>query len=161
MFAFRLLAGISAAFASPQVWAAIPQLVQPHKVLKAMGVATAGLAFSQMLGVPIGSYLATAGWQTPFMVIGCCTFLIVIWTAVLLPALPPSIQKQKAPSIRNRYRSLLQGSTPKVAFSGLLPVPTRKFCCLLFYWHMAVRQIQPQCCKYWYGDIIPWFRKYD
>lgn len=56
MFAFRLLAGISAAFVSPQVWAAIPQLVQPHKVLKAMGVVTAGLAFSQMLGVPIGAY---------------------------------------------------------------------------------------------------------
>ncbi|APQ59601.1 MFS transporter [Paenibacillus polymyxa] len=120
MFAFRLLAGISAAFASPQVWAAIPQLVQPHKVLKAMGVATAGLAVSQMLGVPIGSYLATTGWQTPFIMIGCCTFLIVILTAVLLPSLPASLQKHKASSIGSRYRSLLRGSTPKIAFLAYL-----------------------------------------
>lgn len=120
MFAFRLLAGISAAFASPQVWAAIPQLVQPHKVLKAMGVATAGLAVSQMLGVPIGSYLATTGWQTPFIITGCCTFLIVILTAVLLPSLPASLQKHKASSIGSRYRSLLRGSTPKIAFLAYL-----------------------------------------
>ncbi|MGQ3478711.1 MFS transporter [Paenibacillus sp. TY11] len=116
MFAFRFLAGISAAFASPQVWATIPQLVQPHKILKAMGVVTAGLAVSQMLGVPIGSYLATSGWQTPFIMIGCGTFLLVILAAVLLPSLPAVLQQHKAPSIGNRYRSLLHGSTPKVAF---------------------------------------------
>ncbi|WP_226002157.1 MFS transporter [Paenibacillus sp. BJ-4] len=116
MFAFRFLAGISAAFASPQVWAAIPQLVQPHKILKAMGVVTAGLAISQMLGVPLGSYLATTKWQTPFIIIGSCTFLLVILVFVLLPSMPAAQQQHKAAAIGSRYRSLLHSSTSKVAF---------------------------------------------
>jgi predicted MFS family arabinose efflux permease len=43
MILFRALAGISAAFVTPQVWAAIPALVPPQNIMKAMGIATAGL----------------------------------------------------------------------------------------------------------------------
>lgn len=116
MFAFRLLAGISAAFVSPQVWAAIPQLVQPHKILKAMGVVTAGLAISQMLGVPIGSYLAIVKWQTPFIIIGSCAFMLVLLVFVLLPSIPAAQQQYKVASIGSRYRLLLHSSTSRVAF---------------------------------------------
>ncbi|MGG2481850.1 hypothetical protein [Brevibacillus borstelensis] len=37
MILFRALAGISAAFVTPQVWAAIPALVPPQNIMKAMG----------------------------------------------------------------------------------------------------------------------------
>lgn len=116
MFVFRFLAGVSAAFTSPQVWAAIPQLVPSNKILKAMGIATAGLAVSQMLGVPIGSYLATFGWRTPFIVIGVCSFLLVIFIAFLLPSMPSVLSQEKAPSILERYRTLLGESRSKLAF---------------------------------------------
>lgn len=118
MFAFRFLAGVSAAFASPQVWAAIPQLVQSHQILKAMGVVTAGLAISQMLGVPIGSYLAAIQWQTPFIMIGSCTFMLVILASILLPSMPAMQLQHKPVSIGSRYRSLLDSSTSRVAFAA-------------------------------------------
>ncbi|MEH7095044.1 MFS transporter [Neobacillus vireti] len=116
MFVFRFLAGVSAAFTSPQVWAAIPQLVPSNKILKAMGIATAGLAVSQMLGVPIGSYLATLGWPTPFIVIGVCSFLLVIFIAFLLPDMPSVLSQEKSPSILERYHTLLGESGSKLAF---------------------------------------------
>lgn len=57
MCAFRFAAGVSAAFVTPQIWASIPVIVHPSKVLKSMGIATAGLAASQMLGLPLlGTY---------------------------------------------------------------------------------------------------------
>lgn len=116
MFLFRLLAGVSAAFATPQVWAAIPQLVPPNKILKAMGIATAGLAVSQMFGVPVGSYLATFDWSTPFIVIGVCSFLLAILIAVLIPSMPAAFSLEEAPSIFKRYRTLLAGSNSKLTF---------------------------------------------
>lgn len=114
MVAFRFLAGVSAAFASPQIWAAISQLVKPQNVLKAMGIATAGLAASQMLGVPLGSYLAASGWHTPFFAIGAAAFVLAILAAILLPAMPASGSKNA--SIWGRYRSLMSGSAPKLSF---------------------------------------------
>ncbi|UKJ43652.1 MFS transporter [Lysinibacillus sp. 1 U-2021] len=118
MFLFRFLAGVSAAFTSPQVWAAIPQLVPSNKILKAMGIATAGLAVSQMLGVPIGSYLATFGWPTPFIIIGICSFFLAILIAVLLPSMPSVHSHEKDSSILGRYRALLGESRSKLAFLG-------------------------------------------
>ncbi|RYM04761.1 MFS transporter [Sporolactobacillus sp. THM7-7] len=116
MLLFRFLAGVSAAFTSPQVWAAIPQLVPKNKILKAMGIATAGLAVAQMLGVPIGSYLAIFGWQTPFIVISAASFLLVILSASFLPSMPPAHTQQNRTSIFKRYRALLRQSQAKVAF---------------------------------------------
>ena len=46
MLTFRFLAGVSAAFVSPQVWASIPLLIEKKQIVKAIGVATAGLSIS-------------------------------------------------------------------------------------------------------------------
>ncbi len=66
MCLFRFAAGVSAAFVTPQIWASIPILVQPSQIMKSMGIATAGLAASQMLGLPIGGFFASFTWHTPF-----------------------------------------------------------------------------------------------
>ncbi|GMX61416.1 MFS transporter [Paenibacillus elgii] len=116
MLLFRFLAGVSGAFVSPQVWAAIPQVVPSGKVLKAMGIATAGLAVAQMLGVPIGSYLAAYGWHTPFIAIGGASFMIVMLIALMLPSIPAPPAEGEAPSIVGRYRALLHESRAKKAF---------------------------------------------
>ncbi|RYL94295.1 MFS transporter [Sporolactobacillus sp. THM7-4] len=116
MILLRFLSGVSAAITSPQIWAAIPQLVPKNKILKAMGIATAGLAVSQMLGVPTGSYLAAFGWPIPFIVIGVSSFLLVILIAFVLPSMPAVHSQQKSSSIYQRYRTLLSERGAKVAF---------------------------------------------
>lgn len=121
MFVFRFAAGISAAFTAPQVWASIPSLVPPGKVIRAMGAATAGLAISQVLGVPIGSSLAVYHWQIPFFVIGGFSLLLglIVWTA--LPSLPPAVKhntqvKTATGSLLSRYIPLIRDSRARWSF---------------------------------------------
>ncbi|MNM04189.1 Purine efflux pump PbuE [compost metagenome] len=115
MFLFRAMAGIFAAFTSPQIWATIPILVPPQKIMRSMGIATAGLAVSQTLGVPIGTYLAVHSWKTPFYIIGGCAFLLFLLIIFIVPDIKPAISG-KQPSIVSRYVTLLHGGKAKQSF---------------------------------------------
>lgn len=117
MILFRFLAGVSAAFVTPQVWAAIPSLVPPQQIIKSMGIATAGLSFSQMLGLPIGGYLASFHWSTPFFIMAIFSVFVVFIILLVLPDIKPTYQLGEKVPITNRYRTLL--SKPK-AFKTFL-----------------------------------------
>ncbi|WP_047155209.1 MFS transporter [Aneurinibacillus tyrosinisolvens] len=118
MFAFRFLAGISSAFVSPQVWASIPLLVPQQKIIKSMGLATAGLSVAQLLGVPLGSFLAVYGWSTPFFVIGGASLFLTILIYNVMPNLLPAAPSEKKPSILTRYRDLLTQTEARTAFAA-------------------------------------------
>ncbi|AJY74654.1 MFS transporter [Paenibacillus beijingensis] len=116
MFLFRFLAGVSAAFASPQVWAAIPALFPPNKIAKAFGITTAGLAVSQALGVPIGSWLAVTNWSYPFFVIGAGSLLLALLIAFIVPELKPAQDAGAPSSLFGRYVPLIKSGTARGAF---------------------------------------------
>ncbi|MGW4352645.1 MFS transporter [Nocardia sp. NPDC004582] len=81
MVALRLATGVAAAFVTPQIWASIPVLVPPPNILRTMGYATAGLSVAQMIGVPIGSFLAGWTWHSPFLVVAVLSLVLtgVVW----------------------------------------------------------------------------------
>ncbi len=107
MCLFRFMAGVSAAFTAPQVWASIPTLYPPAKISKALGVAYAGLAVSQALGVPIGSVLAAVNWSFPFWAIGIFSLLLAVAVYFAVPGMKPHQQQGAKPSIFKRYVPLL------------------------------------------------------
>jgi predicted MFS family arabinose efflux permease len=117
MCLFRLLAGVSAAFTAPQVWASIPAVMPASSVSKTMGIAFSGLAASQALGVPIGSWLATAHWSVPFCTIGVSSLLLSAVAFYSLPHMKPVARKGGRTSILRRYVPLL---TSGKAMSGFL-----------------------------------------
>jgi|SRR5579871_5523488 DHA1 family inner membrane transport protein len=88
MIAFRFLAGMSAALVSPQIWASIPVLVPPQKIVRTMGFAGAGMSISQVVGVPIGGWLAATSWHLPFWAIAGVSAVawVLIWK--LFPSVP-------------------------------------------------------------------------
>ncbi|RUT29636.1 MFS transporter [Paenibacillus zeisoli] len=131
MFAFRALAGISAAFTSPQVWATIPMLVKPNKIVKSMGIATAGLAVSQTLGVPIGTYLAVGSWHLPFFIIGGFSVLLLILILIFVPDFKPAVTG-KQPSIGGRYLTLLREGKAQKSFFAYLMFQTGNFAAFTF-----------------------------
>lgn len=111
MIIFRFFAGVSASFVTPQVWASIPVLVESKNIVKSMGYATAGLSISQMVGIPIGSYLAALSWHFPFYVISVFSSLMLISIVLALPSLPSKIDKrQKGASILQTYVDLFSSS---------------------------------------------------
>jgi len=88
MVLLRFLSGISASFLTPQVWASIPLISPKEKIVKNMGYATAGLALSQMLGLPFGGLLAGIHWSAPFLFLGIASFLLVVLIYMTIPSLP-------------------------------------------------------------------------
>lgn len=106
MVLFRFLAGVSAAFTAPQVWAAIPTLLPPAKVGKA-------------LGVPIGSLLAAGYWAVPFWAIGCVSLLLAAVAIAVVPSMKPSqpLRAQQV-SIFSRYVPLLNSSRARGTYAA-------------------------------------------
>ncbi|AJY75552.1 MFS transporter [Paenibacillus beijingensis] len=131
MFAFRALAGIFAAFMSPQVWATIPVLVPASKVTKSMGIVSAGFAVSQTVGVPIGSYLATYSWKMPFFIIGgiaLALFALILW---IVPQFKPAAAGRQ-PSIMDRYAELLGANGAKGSYLAFFAMLTGAFAVFTF-----------------------------
>ncbi|WP_336787644.1 MFS transporter [Paenibacillus sp. MMO-177] len=118
MLLFRFLAGVSAAFTAPQVWASIPAVMPPQRIAKTMGIAFGGLAAAQALGVPIGSWLAAADWPVPFWSIGAFSLLLAVAAFLLLPDMKPSGQSRA--SIFSRYMPLITNGRARGGFLAYL-----------------------------------------
>ena len=127
MCGMRLIAGISAAFVTPQVWASIPLLVKPEKIIKSMGIATAGLAMSQAFGLPIGSYLASFSWSTPFFVLSGCSFVLILLILILMPSIENRQNIQIEKSIVQRYKLLFSNPKASKLFLAYLLFQTGNF----------------------------------
>ncbi len=85
MIALRFLTGVAAALATPQIWAAIPQLVAPDKIVRTMGQATAGLSIAQMAGIPLGAFLAAVSWRFSFYAIGALAATVTVLLVFFFP----------------------------------------------------------------------------
>lgn len=120
MLILRFLAGVSAAFVSPQVWASIPLLIEKEQIVKAIGIATAGLSLSQILGLPVGSYLAMIHYTTPFFIIGILSALLVILIYAVLPEIQPGYINGNKTNILRRYKQLLSDSKVSLSFLHIL-----------------------------------------
>lgn len=90
LFVTRLLAGIAAAFVTPQIWASIPVTVAPPSIVKTMGYATAGLAIAQVAGIPIGSFLSSLAWRVPFFAIAGASILLWLLLYARFPNVLPA-----------------------------------------------------------------------
>ena len=95
MIALRALAGVCAAVAAPQVWAAIPQLVPPGRVVTAMAAPTAGLTVAQLVGVPVGSLLGAVSTAAPFLAVGAAGAGTSLALWLWYPPVPPQASKTR------------------------------------------------------------------
>jgi predicted MFS family arabinose efflux permease len=120
MCLFRFLAGVSAAFTAPQVWASIPAVMPASKISKTMGVAFSGLAAAQALGVPIGSWLAVSSWSVPFWTIGGAALLLAANVFFMLPDIKPHAQQRERTSVFRRYVPLITSGKARCGFLAYL-----------------------------------------
>ncbi|MDT3424775.1 putative MFS family arabinose efflux permease [Paenibacillus forsythiae] len=118
MVLFRFLAGVSAAVISPQIWASIPILLPPERILQGMGIATAGLSIAQMLGLPLGSFFAAREWSLPFIVIALFSLLLTLLLLLLLPSIPSRSPSAGRLSLLKPYAGLLSSRTAVTAFAA-------------------------------------------
>ncbi|PED47484.1 MFS transporter [Bacillus cereus] len=133
MLTFRFLADVSAAFVSPQVWASIPLLIEKKQIVKAIGVATAGLSISQILGLPLGAYLATIHYTIPFYFIGILSALLVILIYVVLPEIQSVHIGGNKKAILQRYKQLLTDSKVSLSYFAYFVFQTGNFAAFSFF----------------------------
>ncbi|MEU6064302.1 MULTISPECIES: MFS transporter [Streptomyces] len=134
MILFRFLAGVSAAFVSPQIWASIPVLVKPQEIVRTMGFATAGLSIAQFAGIPLGSWLAADSWHLPFWTIGAASVLLWLLLARCFPSVPG---RPGAPTgaraVLGTYRTVLGAGRLRWFLLGYLVFQTGNFEAISFF----------------------------
>ena len=129
MLITRFVAGIAAATAGPQIWAAIPVLFPRQQVVKVMGYATAGLAVAQIVGVPLGSYLAVWSWRFPFFFVGAIALILTLLVMRLMPSLNDA---KAAPASESIYRQLVGNHPVMKLLAAYLLFQTANFCGFAF-----------------------------
>lgn len=129
MLITRFVAGIAAATAGPQIWAAIPVLFPRQQVVKVMGYATAGLAVAQIVGVPLGSYLAVWSWRFPFFFVGAFALILTLLVMRLMPSLNDA---KAAPASESIYRQLVGNHPVMKLLAAYLLFQTANFCGFAF-----------------------------
>ena len=129
MLITRFVAGVAAATAGPQIWAAIPVLFPRQQVVKVMGYATAGLAVAQIVGVPLGSYLAVWSWRFPFFFVGAIALILTLLVMRLMPSLNDA---KAAPASEGIYRQLIGNHPVMKLLAAYLLFQTANFCGFAF-----------------------------
>ncbi|MET9451563.1 MFS transporter [Streptomyces cinerochromogenes] len=83
----RALAGLAAAAAGPAIWAHIAETTEDTVRGRALGLGMAFFSCGQVLGVPLGSFLAgAAGWRAAFWAMAAGTLLVVPMLLKQIPA---------------------------------------------------------------------------
>lgn len=132
MILARFLAGVSAAFVSPQIWASIPIVVKPEYIVKTMGAATGGLAIAQVAGIPIGSFLAEYSWRLPFFAIGAASATLWLMLSRFFPSVP-SIGHDRNAGLFETHGRLLQNKKLVIFMIAYLVFQTGNFGAISFY----------------------------
>lgn len=129
MIALRALAGVCAAVAAPQVWAAIPQLVPPGRVVAAMAAPTAGLTVAQLVGVPVGSLLGGVSTAAPFLAVGAAGAGTSLALWLWYPPVPPQASKTR---VIAQYGGLLAVPAARWRFAAYFVFQLGNFAVLSF-----------------------------
>ncbi|MBU8917575.1 MFS transporter [Bacillus sp. FJAT-29953] len=117
---YQAIAGLFAALITPQVWASITILIPPDRLVMGMGVVIGGVSAAQVLGLPLGSFLASISWSIPYFVLSLEAIVIIILLIWLIPSLPPpSVEKKPNPFVEP-YRQLLKSSKARFGFLAYL-----------------------------------------
>lgn len=111
MILFRFLAGMCAALVTPQIWASIPVLVKPDSIVKTMGIAGAGMSISQVVGVPVGGWLAGFSWHVPFLVVAGLSLVALLLLGRVFPSVPSTRAPGANTGIIGTYAGLFRSAT--------------------------------------------------
>jgi len=132
MILYRFLAGMSAAFVSPQIWASIPVLSKKENIVRTMGFATAGLSVSQIAGIPLGSYLASIEWKYSFWGISILSVALLLLLTVTFPSMK-SNGHSNGSSMFQVYSQILKNRKLSIYLFGYFIFQVGNFEALSFY----------------------------
>ena len=133
MIALRAVAGATAALASPQIWASIPQLVSGATMMRTMGLATAGLSVAQVAGIPLGAMLAAISWRAAFWFVGAAGAAVTTLLAARFPRVPAPARPMGRSTPRSGYAAVFASRTMTLGLLAYLVFQTGTFAAFSFF----------------------------
>lgn len=119
LLAFRALSGVAAATSGPQVWALIGDVIPFEKRGKIVGIVTSALAVSQLIGLPIGAYIAKMfNWHYSFYFLCLLCATATLFAFAFIPKVEASNQNKR--SFAAIFGALGVVFKNKQAFSALM-----------------------------------------
>ena len=129
MIALRALAGVCAAVAAPQVWAAIPQLVPPGRGVAALAAPTAGPKGAPHVGVARGTRRRPVSSGAPFLAVGAAGAGTSLALWLWYPPVPPQASKTR---VIAQYGGLLAVPAARWRFAAYFVFQLGNFAVLSF-----------------------------
>lgn len=106
LLAARILTGMFGGVLSAVLLSIVGDVVPFERRASAMGLVMSGFAAASVLGVPIGSYIASHfNWHVPFFAIGVMGILVMGGIVMLIPTMTAHIAEAKK---RNPFRNMLE-----------------------------------------------------
>jgi multidrug resistance protein len=94
LIVFRVLSGVGAGMIEPNVYSIVGDTYAYEERGKAMGVVTAALIASAVIGVPLGGYIAELGtWSWPFWLIAILSMVAFFFIGRVFPNFPKNVQE--------------------------------------------------------------------
>lgn len=94
LIVFRVLSGVGAGMIEPSVYSIVGDTYAYEERGKAMGVVTAALIASAVIGVPLGGYIAELGtWSWPFWLIAILSMVAFFFIGRVFPNFPKNVQE--------------------------------------------------------------------
>lgn len=114
----RIVTGIFGAVISSISYVIITDLFPIQQRGSVMGIAQMAFALSQVMGIPVGLYLANHfNWHAPFwMIVGLLIIVVLIITVYMIPI----IEHLKSPSEKNVIQHLVYTITKRDYLKGFL-----------------------------------------
>jgi predicted MFS family arabinose efflux permease len=115
----RIVTGLFGGVIGSISMAIITDLFDLHHRGRVMGFIQMGFGASQVLGIPIGLYLANAwGWHTPFLWVGFMAIIIAIMIALKLQPLTKHLAIQKDKSALKHLMHTVAKKDYRIGFSA-------------------------------------------
>jgi DHA1 family inner membrane transport protein len=140
LLAARILTGMFGGVLSAVLLSIVGDVVPLERRASAMGTVMTGFAGASVLGVPIGSYVASHfNWHVPFFAIGVMGTLVFAGIARLIPSMTGHIAEAKK---RNPFRNMLEIISSSNRLRALLLMT------LLMFGHFSIIAILPNYMVY-------------
>ncbi|WP_185956102.1 MFS transporter [Melghirimyces algeriensis] len=109
---FRVLSGIGAGMIEPSVYSIVGDSYSYEQRGKAMGIVTAALISSAVIGVPLAGYIAELGsWSWSFWVIAILSFITFFLAKKILPSYSAKTEsKETFQSLSKQFHFVLSNS---------------------------------------------------
>ncbi len=139
----RVVTGIFAGVASATLFTLVIDIFTPQQRGQAMGVVQMGLGVSQILGVPLGLFVATHwGWEFSFIIIVILALGILVAAGLILQPVTAHLTQENDKNPFNHFVKVLSKKDYQIGFAAIMLLSIGAFILMPFTAPFLINNVQ-------------------